>query len=56
VGVIQKVDGTMSDKPGPLFGTLLEAVETAQLEGTITSKEEALEWLTESLKKNESTS
>jgi len=28
--------------PGPRFGELLEAVQTAQLEGEITTREEAL--------------
>ena len=32
-------------KPGPQFGEILEAVETRQLEGTLTSREEALEWV-----------
>jgi poly(A) polymerase len=32
-------------KPGPRFGEILEAVETRQLEGTLTSREEALEWV-----------
>jgi poly(A) polymerase len=32
-------------KPGPRFGEVLEAVETRQLEGTLTSREEALEWV-----------
>jgi hypothetical protein len=32
-------------KPGPQFGPMLEAVQTAQLEGTLTTKEEALAWL-----------
>ncbi|HWX16665.1 MAG TPA: CCA tRNA nucleotidyltransferase [Chthoniobacterales bacterium] len=32
-------------KPGPRFGEILEAVETRQLEGTLRSREEALEWL-----------
>jgi len=34
-------------KPGPRFGEILEAVETLQLEGALTSREEALEWLKE---------
>ena len=29
-------------KPGPHFGPILEAVQTAQLEGTLTTPEEAL--------------
>lgn len=32
-------------KPGPKFGEVLEAVETRQLEGTLKSREEALDWL-----------
>lgn len=32
-------------KPGPQFGEILEAVETRQLEGALTSREEALEWV-----------
>ena len=32
-------------KPGPRFGEILEAVETRQLEGTLRSREEALDWL-----------
>ena len=32
-------------KPGPKFGKILEAVETRQLEGTLRTNEEALEWL-----------
>jgi poly(A) polymerase len=32
-------------KPGPRFGEILEAVETRQLEETLTSREEALEWV-----------
>jgi len=32
-------------KPGPKFGEILEAVETRQLEGTLCSSEEALEWV-----------
>jgi len=32
-------------KPGPKFGEILEAVETRQLEGTLRTREEALEWL-----------
>ena len=34
-------------KPGPEFGKILEAVQTRQLEGTLTSREEALEWVQE---------
>src|SRR5436189_3009776 len=32
-------------KPGPKFGEILEAVETRQLEGTLKTHEEALEWV-----------
>jgi len=32
-------------KPGPHFGPMLESIQTAQLEGTLTTKEEALAWL-----------
>ena len=32
-------------KPGPKFGEILEAVETRQLEGTIRSRDEALDWV-----------
>jgi poly(A) polymerase len=32
-------------KPGPHFGQILEAIQTAQLEGTLKTKEEALAWL-----------
>jgi poly(A) polymerase len=32
-------------KPGPKFGEILEAVETRQLEGSLRSREEALEWV-----------
>ncbi|MEP6956878.1 MAG: CCA tRNA nucleotidyltransferase, partial [Chthoniobacterales bacterium] len=32
-------------KPGPVFGEILEAVETRQLEGTCTSREDALAWV-----------
>jgi len=32
-------------KPGPKFGEILEAVETLQLEGTLRSREEAIDWL-----------
>jgi len=35
----------MGLKPGPLFGEILEAVETRQLEGTLRDREEALEWV-----------
>jgi poly(A) polymerase len=32
-------------KPGPKFGEILEAVETRQLEGGLTSREQALKWV-----------
>jgi poly(A) polymerase len=32
-------------KPGPKIGEILEAVETRQLEGTLTNREEALGWV-----------
>lgn len=32
-------------KPGPKFGQILEAVETRQLEGTLRTTEEALQWV-----------
>lgn len=32
-------------KPGPHFGPVLEAVQTAQLEGTLTTSEDALAWV-----------
>ena len=32
-------------KPGPKFGEILEAVETRQLEGTLRTREEAIEWV-----------
>ena len=35
----------MGMKPGPKFGTILEAVETRQLEGTFKTREEALDWV-----------
>lgn len=35
----------MGMKPGPLFGKILEAVETRQLEGTFRDREEALAWV-----------
>lgn len=37
----------MGYKPGPQFGKILEAVQTRQLEGTLTSREEALAWVAE---------
>jgi poly(A) polymerase len=35
----------MGMKPGPMFGEILEAVETRQLEGALKDREEALEWI-----------
>jgi len=35
----------MGFRPGPKFGEILEAVETQQLEGTLRTTEEALEWV-----------
>lgn len=32
-------------KPGPHFGAVLEAVQTAQLEGTLATTDEAVEWI-----------
>jgi len=32
-------------KPGPKFGEILEAVETRQLEGTLGTREQALDWV-----------
>ncbi len=32
-------------KPGPKFGEILEAVETRQLEGSLRTREEALDWV-----------
>src|SRR4029453_7273354 len=32
-------------RPGPKFGEILEAVETRQLEGTLRTRDEALEWV-----------
>jgi poly(A) polymerase len=32
-------------KPGPKFGEILEGVETRQLEGTLRTREQALEWV-----------
>jgi poly(A) polymerase len=34
-------------KPGPHFGPILEAIQTAQLEGTLTTTEQALAWVKE---------
>jgi hypothetical protein len=35
----------MGMKPGPRFGEILVAVETRQLEGALTTRDEALEWV-----------
>jgi poly(A) polymerase len=35
----------MGMKPGPKFGEILEAVETRQLEGALTTREAALDWV-----------
>jgi poly(A) polymerase len=35
----------MGMKPGPQFGEILEAVETQQLEGSLTSRAQALDWV-----------
>jgi poly(A) polymerase len=35
----------MGMKPGPKFGEILEAVETRQLEGALTNRDEALVWV-----------
>lgn len=32
-------------KPGPHFGPILESIQTAQLEGTLTTAEEAIAWI-----------
>lgn len=37
-------------KPGPRFGEVLEAVQTAQLEGTLTSAEQAIAWIKENFR------
>jgi len=34
-------------KPGPQFGKIIEAVQTRQLEGTLSSRGEALQWIRE---------
>lgn len=34
-------------KPGPAVGKALEVVQTRQLEGTLTSREQALAWITQ---------
>jgi poly(A) polymerase len=35
----------MGWKPGPRFMETLQSVQTRQLEGTLTSREEALDWI-----------
>ena len=35
----------MGWKPGPLFKRVLDAVQVRQLEGSLTSREEATEWV-----------
>ena len=35
----------LGHRPGPLFGAILHAVEEAQLEGVLTSRDTALEWV-----------
>jgi poly(A) polymerase len=40
----------MGWKPGPVIGKILEAVQTRQLEGTLTTREEALEWVRQEFK------
>src|SRR3954463_1540989 len=35
----------MGLKPGPIFKEILEAVETRQLEGALTTREQALDWI-----------
>jgi len=41
---------SMGLKPGPRIGELLEAVQTAQLEGEIKTRAEAIEWLKKAIK------
>jgi hypothetical protein len=36
-------------KPGKHFAEILQAVQTRQLEGSLTSREEALEWIKSTL-------
>ena len=40
---------SMGLQPGPRIGELLEAVQTAQLEGEVTTRAQALEWLEKTL-------
>ena len=41
----------MGYSPGPLFGEILKAIEEAQLEGELRTKEEAVEWVAARYKK-----
>jgi poly(A) polymerase len=43
---------SMGLQPGPRIGELLEAVQTAQLEGELTTRAQALEWLEKALGRN----
>jgi tRNA nucleotidyltransferase/poly(A) polymerase len=43
---------SMGLQPGPRIGELLEAVQTAQLEGEVTTRAQALEWLEKTLGNN----
>jgi putative nucleotidyltransferase with HDIG domain len=43
---------SMGLQPGPRIGELLEAVQTAQLEGEVTTRAQALEWLEKTLGRN----
>lgn len=40
-------------KPGPNIGRILEAVQTRQLEGSLTTREQALEWISREFKPGE---
>jgi poly(A) polymerase len=40
-------------EPGPLFGEILEAVEDAQLEGRLTTRDDAMAWVAEQYAKRE---
>jgi poly(A) polymerase len=44
---------SMGLQPGPRIGELLEAVQTAQLEGELTTRAQALEWLEKTLGRNQ---
>jgi hypothetical protein len=35
----------MGLKPGPVFGKILKKVEEKQLDGDLTSKEDAIKWI-----------